>query len=339
MNAPLQGRGPARVPPCGPRRGSARPPGRALEAALSLALASLVAACSPAEEVESSQGRAFADGDDKGPARLARIHVIVQASPDPLGSEPQLDVTARFARYRGLDDDFVRARVGALPLAQERLAVGQCLSAELLETIEPGAAGERPKGGARELLLIDAGNLRVRVAGAQVEVPLVLLPDLLPYMSGVEYAQVIDAMPSVFTLAGERAAVTIDLEGSSDEEVPATSIQARLPRPLELQTVGTFDQAALELSWRTDAEASGPVIVRLASYVGSEPLGNEVVCALADTGSYRLELQGLRDLGLGAVGEGLRVSASRASVGAFEAGDFAGGELILEIRDTHFVVP
>lgn len=333
MTASQRGPGPARAPARRPARARA---GCALRDALATAAVLLAAACSPAEEVESSQGSREGEERGAGAARLARIHVIVQATPDPLGSEPQLDVTARFARYRGLDDDFVRARVGVAPLASERLAVGQCLSAELLEAVD---ASERRPAGARELQLIDAGNLRLRLAGAPIEVPLVLLPDLLPYMSGVEYAQVIDAMPSVFSLVGERAPVTIDLEGSSDEEVPATSLQAHLPRPLELETVGTFERDVLELSWRPDAATAGPVVVRLASYVGSEPLGNEVICALADTGGYRLDLRDLRDLGLGAVGEGLRVSASRAAVTSFDAGEFVGGELILEIRDTHFVVP
>lgn len=299
-----------------------------------LAAAAIVAACSPADEGEASQGRA--EGEAQGPARLARIHLIVQPAPDPLGTEPQLDVTARFVRYRGLDDDFVRGRVGVVPLAHERLAIGQCQSADLLEQIE---SGERPLGGTRELLLIDAGNLRVRLGGVQLEVPLVLLPDLLPYMSGVEYAEVLDALPTVFSIGDERTDVALELEGSSDEEVPPTVVRARLPRRLELQTQGTFDSDALALTWRTDPEASGPLILRIASYVGSEPLGNEVVCAVDDDGEYRLDLVALRELGLGAAGEGLRVSAARVAASSFEAGEFTGGEVILELRDTLFVVP
>ncbi|MEZ4451984.1 MAG: hypothetical protein R3B09_21150 [Nannocystaceae bacterium] len=308
--------------------------GRALAAA-SLAAAVLVA-CAPGDEGEASQGRAYSDGEAQGPSRLARIHLIVQPAPDPLGTEPQLDVTARFVRFRGLDDEYVRARVGVTPLAHERLAIGQCQSADLLEAIE---VGERPLSGPRELLLIDAGNLRIRVGGVQVEVPLVLLPDLLPYMSGVEYAEVLDALPTVFSIADERTSVTLELEGSGDDEVPATAVRARLPRPLGLQTQGSFDSDALVLRWRTDPETTGPLILRIASYVGSEPLGNEVVCAAADTGEYGLDLKALRELGLGAAGEGLRVSASRIAVGSFEAGEFTAGELILEIRDTLFVVP
>ena len=80
------------------------------------------------------------------------------------------------------------------------------------------------------------------------------------------------------------------------------------------------------------------MILRIGAYVGSEPVGAEVTCAVLDRGSYRLDLRELRGLGLGVAGEGLHIRASRYEPMTFDAGEFAGGEFIVEIRDGLFTV-
>ncbi|MCB9703118.1 MAG: hypothetical protein H6711_14585 [Myxococcales bacterium] len=285
-----------------------------------------VLACSPVDEVER------AEVDEVGVARLARVHVIVQPDADPLGALPQLDVRASFVHYRGLDDDFVRGRLGLVPLAHERVELGTCVASDTLDGVD---FGERPPAGERELVLVDAGNLHLRLGDHDVDVPLVLLPDLLPYMAGVEYEQVSEYLPSVVVL-GERAPLTIEIEGSGDEEIPPTTLETRLPPALDLESRLGLDPGIVEVTW--GGSSRSPLVLRLAAYVGSEPSGDEVTCVVPDSGSFRLDLAELRGLGLGVAGEGLHVSASRVVVQSFDAGEFAGGELIVELRDSLFTV-
>ena len=282
---------------------------------------------------------ACATPDLEGPApeaaevgRIARIHLVLQPAPDPLGVDPQLDLRARFAAYRGLDADLARARIGLAPLPHARVGAGSCMPSDHLD-VEPS---DRALGDDPELLLVDGGDLRLRVADLDLDVPLVLVPGLLPYMSGVEYALVRDHLPTTF-VPGERPAVALDLAGRGDDELPALRLRARLPPPIDLRAELTLDPSLIDLRWRPAPVPGAPLLVRLGAYVGGEAIGHEVTCAFVDRGELRLDLAELRRLGLGGAGEGLKITASRADVAAFEVGEFSAGELIIELREAAFI--
>ena len=139
--------------------------------------------------------------DPEGEAlRLGRVHIVLEPSEDRdaaddfiEANEAQLDVTARFAFVRGLDEDFVRARVGMPVLAHEQVPVTECVPSDQL-AIDPGEPAVLDTD-MRELVLVDAGDLTVRIGDTDVDVPLALVPDLLPYMSGVEYLQEAEMVP------------------------------------------------------------------------------------------------------------------------------------------------
>src|SRR5690606_29275150 len=121
--------------------------------------------------------------------RLGRVHVVLEPVEADSESETEswdategLEVTARFAFVRGLDEEFVRARIDMPVLAHHILRPSDCgisdqLAAHAESDLEPAEA--------RELLLVDAGDLTVRLPDARLDVPLSLVPDLLPYMTGV----------------------------------------------------------------------------------------------------------------------------------------------------------
>ncbi len=295
--------------------------------------ACLSVACSAVEEVDA-QG-VVTLSDDAG-SRLAQVHVILQPQPDPIGVEPQLDISASFVHYRGLDEDSVRSRVGLGALPFERLDVGTCVASEALDGIELSAA-EHPAVADRELVLVDAGDVTFRMGEVSGELPLVLLPDLLPYMSGVDYEQVTDVLPSVFVYDDE-SELSVEIEGSGDDEIPPTTLRALLPAKLDFEARRGFDASILELRWRSARRSDTPLVLRIAGYVGSEPLGAEVTCVIRDRGFFRLHLAELRSLGLGIAGEGLHLRASRYERSTFDAGEFVGGEFIVELRDSRFLV-
>ena len=303
---------------------------------VALALAWL-GACSAVDESGAPAGL----GEPTAPpSRLARIHVVMQPPGEAPSDDPALEVLARFAQYRGLDEAAVRARADLPPLASDRLKPGQCLPSEQLWV----AADEPSKreSANRELVLVDAGNIAVQIGEASVDVPLSLVPDLLPYMSGVEYDFVSEALPPLAFPPGEPGPthLTITVDGVGDDELPGFVIRAPIPEPVQLATTPSPDRSSLLLEWRPDGRGA-PVLVRLSSFIGSEPAGDELTCMLSDTGSHRFDLDDLRVAGLDLSGDTLHVGASRVARVRFDAAEqFTrdNAEAVVEVRSAALVV-
>jgi hypothetical protein len=273
--------------------------------------------------------------DPEGEAlRLGRVHIVLEPTEDRdaaedfvEANEAQLDVTARFAFVRGLDEDFVRARVGMPVLAHEQVPVSECVPSDQL-AIDPGEPAALD-GEMRELVLVDAGDLTVRIGDTDVDVPLALVPDLLPYMSGVEYLYYGDGLPEAMD-----SVLAVEAEGSSTEELPAFTVEGQVPAGLGL-TFTEEDLAELgddALVFRWSSTGDGLVTVRLLPLIAGEPAGEEITCVLADAGQARLDLPELRTLGLPPAADTVRVVASRATTTTFDAGEFQTSELIVERR-------
>ena len=294
-------------------------------------------ACSGVEE----PGAAVGVAEPGVPDRLARIHVVLQPPGDVVSDEPALEVAARFVQYRGLDEAAVRARVDLPQLASDRLKIGQCVASEQLWLAADESAA-RETGGSRELVLLDAGNIAVKLGEATVELPLSLVPDLLPYMSGVQYDYVSEALPARAWPLGEPSpsSLTITVDGAGDEDLPGFQVRAAIPEAVALHATPSPDRGSLLLEWRPDGRGA-PVLVRLSSFIGSEPAGDEVTCLLSDTGSHRVDLDDLRAAGLDVVGDTLRLGASRVVRVRFDAGELFtrdSAEAVVEVRSAALVV-
>jgi len=285
--------------------------------------------------------------------RLGRVHLVLEPSEDRVAAddtsdsaEAQLDVTARFAFVRGLDEDFVRARVGMPVLAHEQVQVSECVLSDSL-TVDPGepsAAGPATIGtpdpsDLRELVLVDAGDLTVRIGDTDVDVPLALVPDLLPYMSGVEYLQETEMGP----LADTVPPVTIQARGSQTDDLPPFVAEGRVPAQLALGAseadLEEQFEGALVIRWQRASEdgADDPITMRLLPLLGDEPIGEEITCVIADRGEARIDIARLHTLGLPAQADAVRLTASRVAVTTFDAGDFTGSELVIERRDRLYI--
>ncbi|HET6582338.1 MAG TPA: hypothetical protein VFG69_02800 [Nannocystaceae bacterium] len=302
--------------------------------AWALGLGIAAAGCSEASTRPDPEGEVL---------RLGRVHIVLEPSEDRdaaedvvEANEAQLDVTARFAFVRGLDEDFVRARVFMPVLAHEQVPVSECvvsdqLVADAVEPVSPELADMR------ELVLVDAGDLTVRIGDTDVDVPLALVPDLLPYISGVEYLQEAEMVP---VAADATPSVTIQAGGSQTDDLPAFVAEGRVPAALGL-TASESDLAeqlegALVMRWR-EGHAEGPISIRVQALLGGEPLGEEITCVIADRGEARIDIARLHTLGLPAQGDALRLTASRVVVTGFDAGEFTGSELVVERRDRLYV--
>jgi hypothetical protein len=267
--------------------------------------------------------------------RLGRVHVVLE----PVDTEgwdmtEGLEVTARFAFVRGLDEEFVRARIDMPVLAHDILRPSDCAISDQLEA---HSDAELESAEPRELVLVDAGDLTVRLPDERVEVPLSLMPDLLPYMTGVEYVYYGDHIP---TPDDEDAALLVEASGSQSGDLSAFRVDGEIPEPLDLSVsdadLAELDGGALVLRWNPGHEET--VTIRLTPLVGDEPVGDELTCVLQDQGASRLDLGKLHALGLPSFADGLRIEASRFSSRTFDAGTFVNAELVVERRD-HIAVP
>lgn len=311
-----------------------------------LTLGGIASGCADeAHEVRSStdqgvQGEA-AVAEEPTSGQLGRIHVVLQPQPDEIEPEPQLQINGRFVEYRGVTESFVRARANLPVPVWEQLVPGQCVASEQLLPTTDGPRDDDE----RELSMIDGGDLRVALGNRELVVPLALVPDLLPWLSGVEYAHVDDRIPMLGVEPDGTSPVVVSIDGSSDGSFEGFSSSVVVPVPLVLETA-KVSSSRLTIDWQPPGDTGQTVVLRLQAFVTidgsepggdgvSEPAGEEVTCLVADTGRADLALGPLARAGLGveAAGTGLlRVSASRFDVAQVSAGNFGLVDVFVELR-------
>jgi hypothetical protein len=304
-----------------------------------LPLWGIASGCSedPHDAARTSPAEA-AVADEPTSGQLGRIHVVLQPQPDEIEPEPQLQISGRFVEYRGVTESLVRARANLPVPVWEQLVPGQCVASEqLLPTTDGPREGED-----RELSMIDAGDLRVVLGNREFVVPLALVPDLLPWLSGVEYAQVDDRIPMLGVEPDGTSPVVVSIDGSSDGSLEAFSSSVVVPVPLVLETAKA-SSSRLTIDWLPPGDSGETMVLRLQAFVAtdgvSEPSGEEVTCLVADTGRADLAIAPLARAGLAVesaeTGSGtglLRVSASRFDVAQVSAGNFGLVEVFVELR-------
>jgi hypothetical protein len=294
---------------------------------LALGIAVGLAACSDAGP---GQGTGEGGDDEAEALRLGRVHLVLSTmDDDPDAADDGFELTARFAMVRGLDEEFVRARADMPELLEDLLSPGQCAVEGALWPTELDAPAEL----GHELLLVDAGDLEVQLGDTRLDVPLSLVPDLLPYMSGVEYAYFSESAPSLETTDQ----VTVAAAGGQSDDLPAFTVDSPLPEAIDLnytaEDLASLDEGALVVRWNADDAREQTIGLRLTPLLGGEPLGDDFVCVVSDVGQTRLGLNYLRTLGFAADADGVRVEASRTRASLFDVGAWAGTELVVERRD------
>lgn len=266
---------------------------------------------------------------------LARVEVAFDVDDEDDAASSILSIAARFAEARGLDESKVRARVDIPLLPQDVLEPGECVPSDRLVTAVKNARTDRDEE--PELELIDVGDVSVHIDRTNVDVPVNLLPDLLPYMSGVEYAYISETASSV--LAEGPRSVRLTSSGSAFADIPAFTVTTPVPMPLELEvpgapaSAGLGDEDTLALRWQPAGDAEDTVVIRMSASTGSDPSGEEIICLYPDAGDVQLDLEHLRGLGLGASGDMLHVAVGRTTQRTFDVGPFENAELVVEIRD------
>lgn len=269
--------------------------------------------------------------DDLESYRLGRVHVVLDAvetgDVDDPGTSEHLAVTARFAFVRGLSEGFARARIDMPVLPTDVLEPQHCALQSRLQPNpdDPGEPSLR-HAAMRELVLADAGPLELEIGDLHTTLPLALVPDLLPYMSGVEYVYVAEDRP--LTAARDLA---LRSAGAEFEGMPEFEVESPLPSGVRLELAAETSADVLALRWDA-ASTKRPLTLRIWAQQAGRSVGDPVVCILDDIGDARIPLDYLVSEGLDAAADTLRLEASRSHLSHFTAGDFSGTELLVERR-------
>jgi hypothetical protein len=300
---------------------------------LVVAWASIAFACAedPVESGRAVQSEPIAGELSSG--HIGRIHVVLQPRPDELEPEPELQIHGRFVEYRGVSETQVRARANLPVPAWEQLVMGQCIASEaLLPIASPLPLDDHE----RELSMIDAGDLRVAIGSHELVAPVSLVPDILPWLSGVEYGHVDDRIPQLAVEPDGTSPVSVSIDGSPDGGLEGFSVNVLIPAQLALEAAKVADDR-LTIDWRPPGHPSQFVVLRLQAFTPSEdglnePAGEEVTCVVADSGRADLSLGPLTQAGLAADAELMRVSVSRFDVTQVRAGSFGLVDVWVELR-------
>ena len=301
---------------------------------MALALAAALGGCGD-ESTDSARSLTSeaAASDEAMSGHLGRVHLVLQPRPDEIEPEPQLQLHGRFVEYQGVPEAFVRARVNLPVPAWEQLVPGQCVSSDaLLPDVGAAELAETE----RELSMLDAGDLRIALGDRELVAPLALVPDIVPWLSGVEYEQVDDRIPLLVADPDGKSPVVVSVDGSPEGGLEAFTATVFVPVPLVLGAAKVADER-LTIDWRPPGDTANTLVLRLQAFTGGddgvrEPAGEEVTCLVADTGRADLALTPLVRAGLGAEAELLRVSASRFDTTQVTAGSFGVVEVFVELR-------
>lgn len=275
-----------------------------------------------ADEIDASSIDAAEEPEVR---RLAQVHVVLQPVPDELGEQSELTVNARFAEYRALDPAAARVRADMAVDPAANLGVGQCVDSESLRAI-----GSAEEGDERELALLDVGDVRVQMGTVEHVLPLALVPDLLPWVSGVEYRYVHDTIPEIVDPDGT-VPMAIEIEGADPAVLPGTLMRGVIPPAFRLDA-SEGAAGSIELDWAPAGGSTDIMVLEFDGFLDGDRTSEQVTCMVADSGSARIDAATLRAAGISRA-DVFRIVGRRSRISEHQAGTFDAIEMLVEVRD------
>ena len=270
------------------------------------------------------------DAGEMRPGRIAQIRIVAHVSNDS-GVSTSLSGEARFAVFHGMDAEFAQSRIDLTESASDRLSLGKCVDANSeLVRVEVGRAGPLSW---RDLDLVDVGNISLRLGGQELPLTYALAPDLISWMSGIEYRHHEDSLP--LGARGEHAATPIRLSvsGSPEEEFPEFEADASLPATVtDLRLRVEPDKESPTLTWAQASAGQWPLLVKIRRGDAG------IDCLVPDLGQFSIPAELLADTGfVGSrervqVGDRFDLSVTRFDYLNLAAGLFEDIDLVRETQ-------
>ncbi len=233
----------------------------------------------------------LAAGDDEVAAtveRFGRVEVTLEAAAGPRPDEAPAPVTitavARFVEIHADETGRMVERLGldAQPWAEPPL--GHCAP---LRAEDPVLDEDDSAAFDGEVVFVDAGAVAVRAADAEFDVPVRLVPDLLPFVSGVEYV----LADGVVTTGSETIRVAVEVDGGAD---PVLGFDADLVvEPVEELSGQIEADGGLWLGWTRASASTEPVHLEIGTVAGGR---GRISCTVADAGEAFVDRRALGDL-------------------------------------------
>ncbi|RMG97094.1 MAG: hypothetical protein D6705_09595 [Deltaproteobacteria bacterium] len=248
-------------------------------------LAGLLAAgaCTTADDVS-------AEAEETSRVRLGRVEVDVVAARSVDGPEadaPEATVTAS-ARFVEIVDDDAGHLSAWLGLGDDPWTAGVADGCRRVVDGVPTFEDLDAEVFGGEAVFLDAGDLEIQVGDARFEVPVHLVPDLLPFVSGVEYVLGAHAVPV------DGGAMRVEVAGGAADEGVEPFRFAVAVEPVRDLVVLPGDDGALWLAWARPTREGGRVFVEIEDASSVEE--GRYLCTFADDGDARIDAEVLADL-------------------------------------------
>jgi hypothetical protein len=202
---------------------------------------------------------------DAGQSRFARLRVDVSL---PREGEPVVTTEARFLRVTDMDVETAQVLAGATELPADWLPMGRCVRSSADALVDDALASASPDA---QVTMLDAGDLVVQAAGRPDRLTPRVMPEIVPFVTGLWYESEEGAAVSTPLYLDDDADVQISGFGGHDIGRFDTSV--RLPPAPVITRVGSVDvvdapvvidrNADLEVSWASAARGDDATVVSL----------------------------------------------------------------------------
>lgn len=263
---------------------------------------------------------------DAGSNSFARLRVVVTI---PRDGDATLYTEARLLRFRELDAETAQVLAGAVTPPLEAIVPGRCVRVDQEALLDDALASASPDAWVR---MLDAGDLVVSAAGRAVRMFPSWVPEVVPFVSGVEYeADALAAALPPELRPGEEAIAS----AYGGPDVGRFDAQVEIPAAPRLVSWGALDGTA-ELLVELAADGDPGDVAVVLGWGGAAIAGGEVRCRASTRGRVVIPAAAVAGALEAAGREGLRLSVERVSRAPFSAAGLDGGEIEVTVRE---VVP
>lgn len=267
----------------------------------------------------------FREPPDAGSSSFARLRITLSVTRD---GQTALASEARLLRFRDVDPESAGVLAGASVPSLDELPLGRCVRVDGDQLLAEALAGSSPDAA---VAMLDAGEVVVRAGDRAVRLTPRYVPEVVPFVSGVEYEaeeDTIGRLPPLSLRAGDEAFVS----AFGGQDVGRFDATATIPSVPRVVAAGLDADGNLRVRWVAEPDAADGVVVSVASGHG----GGTLRCRVANGATYLTIPRTLIDSGEGS-SETVELAVERIARTPFAAAGMDDAEIEVGVRDVVIV--